>query len=86
MSSLANNRISSALKAETEITALIEAPVLYKGNIRKPICRMMLDTKKKQILIPDENKDFTRYYINSLNDIYSYRDELMKVVSKYIEN
>ncbi len=59
--------------------------LLYKGNIRKPICRIILDTKKKQILIPDENKDFTRYYIESLDDIYLYKDELTKVVLKYNE-
>ncbi len=60
--------------------------ILYKGNIRKTICRINLDTKKKQILIPDENKDFTRYYIESVNDIYSYKDDLIKVVSNFAEN
>lgn len=60
--------------------------VLYKGNIRKTICRINFDTKKKQILIPDENKDFTRYYIESVNDIYSYKDDLIKVVSNFAEN
>lgn len=57
--------------------------ILYKDNSRKPICRINLDTKKKQILIPDENKNFTRYYIESLNDIYQYRDLLIKTISFY---
>lgn len=58
--------------------------ILYKNNNRKPICRLNLDTKKKQILIPDENKSFTRYYIESLNDLYSYKDKLISVVKQYL--
>lgn len=60
--------------------------VLYKGNIRKTICRVNFDTKKKQIMIPDENKEFTRTYIDSINDIYTFKDILIKTVSMYIEN
>lgn len=59
--------------------------ILYKGNTRKPICRINLETKKKQIMIPDENKDFTRIYIDSINDIYSMKDSLINVVNKYTE-
>lgn len=57
--------------------------ILYKDNSRKPICRLNLDTKKKQLMIPDENKKFTRYYIESLNDLYQYKDELIKVLTYY---
>lgn len=60
--------------------------VLYKGNIRKTICRVNLDTKKKQIMIPDENKEFIRTYIDSINDIYAFKDILIKAVSMYVEN
>ncbi|QNU66944.1 type I restriction enzyme HsdR N-terminal domain-containing protein [Ruminiclostridium herbifermentans] len=60
--------------------------ILYKGNIRKTICRINLDTKKKQIMIPDENKDFTRFYIDSINDIYSYKENLIKTTLNYIDN
>jgi hypothetical protein len=59
--------------------------ILYQGNIRKPICRLNLDTKKKQILLPDENKEFTRIYIDSLDDLYSLKDKLIDVVSRYVE-
>lgn len=58
--------------------------ILYKDNNRKPICRLNLDTRKKQIIIPDENKTFTRNYINSLNDLYKYKDQLINVVNKYL--
>lgn len=58
--------------------------ILYKNNNRKPICRINLDTKNKQLLIPDENKKFERIYIESLNDIYQYKDRLIEVVKRYL--
>lgn len=59
--------------------------VLYKDNNRKPICRLNLDRKNKQLFIPDENKKFAKYIIESLNDIYQYKDELIAVVKRYAE-
>lgn len=59
--------------------------ILYKDNNRKPICRLNLDTKNKQLLIPDENKKFERFYIESLNDLYKYKEQLICVVKRYVE-
>ena len=58
--------------------------ILYKDNNRKPICRINLDKKNKQLFITDENKKFERIYIESLNDLYQYRQKLIDVVSRYI--
>lgn len=58
--------------------------ILYKDNNRKPICRLNFDTKKKQIHIPDENKNFTRHYIESLNEIYDHKDELIEAAKRYL--
>lgn len=58
--------------------------ILYKDNNRKPICRINLDTKNKQIMIPDESKNFTRHYIKSLNDLYSFKDDLVDVIKRYL--
>ena len=58
--------------------------ILYKDNNRKPICRINLGTKNKQLLIPDENKKFERIYIDSLNDLYKYKKQLIEVVKRYI--
>ncbi|MGN0157244.1 MAG: type I restriction endonuclease [Lachnospiraceae bacterium] len=58
--------------------------ILYKDNNRKPICRLNLDGKKKQIFIPDQNKNFERIYIDSLNDIYKYKDKLIDAVKAYL--
>lgn len=59
--------------------------IIYKGSIRKTICRINLDTKKKQIMIPNENKEFNRIYIDSINDIYKYKDNLVVAVTNYID-
>ena len=58
--------------------------ILYKDNNRRPICRINLDKKNKQLMIPDENKKFDRFYIKSLNDLYIYKDKLHDVVKRYL--
>lgn len=58
--------------------------ILYKDNNRKPICRFNFDTKVNQLFIPDESKKFERIYIDSLNDIYQYKDRLVEVVQRYL--
>lgn len=58
--------------------------ILFKDNNRKPICRLNLDTKHKQLLIPDENKKFERFYISSLNDIYSFKNKLIDATKRYL--
>jgi len=58
--------------------------ILYKDNNRKPICRINLDKKKKQILIPDENKNFSRHYIDMMDDIYNYKQELIDCLNRYL--
>lgn len=59
--------------------------ILYKNNTRKWICRLYFNSSKKSIIIPDENKKEVRYYIETLNDIYKYKNELLEVVSKFLE-
>lgn len=58
--------------------------ILFQNNNRKPICRLNLDTKNKQLLIPDENKKFNRIYIDTLDDIYKYKNELIDVAKRYL--
>ena len=58
--------------------------ILYKDNNRKPICRINLDRKNKQLLIPDASKKFERFYIDSVNDLYKYKNHLVDVVKRYL--
>lgn len=57
--------------------------ILFSDNNRKPICRINFDRKQKQLMIPDENKNFTRYYIDSIDDLYKYKDQLIEVIKRY---
>lgn len=59
--------------------------ILYKNNNRKPICRLNLDTRKKQLLLPDENKKFTRYYIDTLDNLYDYKSKIIECLKLYIQ-
>lgn len=58
--------------------------ILYKNNNRKPICRLNLDRKNKQLFIPDESKKFSRYNIKSLNDLYQFKAQIIEVAKRYI--
>ena len=36
-------------------------------------------------MIPDENKKFDKIYIQTLNDIYNYKDKLIESAKRYID-
>lgn len=57
--------------------------VLYNDNNRKPICRLNLDVRKKYIMIPDENKKFTRFYLNDLINLYDYKSQIIAAAKNY---
>ena len=58
--------------------------VLLDGNIRKWICRLQLDGKKKLIL-PDDNKKYINFPIESINDLYKYKEELESIIRRYVK-
>lgn len=57
--------------------------ILYNNNNRKPICRLNLDVRKKYIMIPDENKNFTRYYLDDLINLYDYKTLIIAAAKIY---
>jgi hypothetical protein len=58
--------------------------ILLDGNTRKWICRLQLDGKKKLIL-PDDNKKYINFPIDSLDDLYKYKEELKSIIRRYID-
>lgn len=58
--------------------------ILFQDNNRKPICRINFDTKQKQLMIPNENKNFKRHYIEYVDDIYKFKDALIEVMQRYL--
>lgn len=87
---IVNNKIRGLLAGTIPVEDIVHRDtesyfgILYKDNNRKPICRINLDTKNKQLLIPDESKKFERIYIDSLNDIYKYKNRLIEVAKRYL--
>ena len=59
--------------------------ILLDGNTRKWVCRLQLDGKKKLIL-PDDNKKNINFPIESLNDLYKYKDELESIIRRYVDD
>lgn len=58
--------------------------VMVDGSVRKQICRIKLDGLKKYIYIPNENKEFVKFSINSIDDIYKYKDTLVHALQLYL--
>lgn len=57
--------------------------ILLDDNNRKPIARLYLEGKKWSIQIAADNKEFIRFDILSLDEIYNYSDQLSHAVSLY---
>lgn len=58
--------------------------ILLDDNNRKTICRIYLNTNKKYIGIFDSAKKETKNEIHSLDDIYTFSEQLKSTVETYI--
>jgi len=58
--------------------------ILLDDNNRKSICRLYFNGDKKSIAIIDSNKKEHKYEIKSLDDIYTYSEQLIATVNIYI--
>ena len=56
--------------------------ILLDDNNRKPICRLFLEGRKKQIVLFDGNNE-SKHQINSLTDLYLFSDRLLTTIDKY---
>lgn len=57
--------------------------ILLDDNNRKTICRLYLNGNKKYLAILDQNKKEIKNEIKSLDDIYSYSDQLLQIIDNY---
>ncbi|MDP4270937.1 MAG: type I restriction enzyme HsdR N-terminal domain-containing protein [Bacteroidota bacterium] len=57
--------------------------VLIDDNNRKPICRLYFNSSKKYIAFLDEAKKEQKYELSSLDDIYSYEEQLVNATERY---
>lgn len=58
--------------------------VLYKGNVRKWICRFILSNTQKTLIIPDEDKNENRYPLSDIHDIEQYSEQIASVLKRYL--
>ena len=58
--------------------------ILYDNNTRKWICRLILKSSQKTLILPDENKKEVRCSISSIDDISSYTNQLIEVCNRYL--
>jgi hypothetical protein len=56
--------------------------ILLDDNNRKWICRLRFNTSQKYISIHEIDKEDTKYPIEKLEDIYSFKDKLKLVVER----
>ncbi len=58
--------------------------ILIDDNNRKPVCRLHFNRDNKYLGIIDENKKENRIPIETIDDIYSYADELIDSAKRYL--
>lgn len=59
--------------------------ILLKGNVRKWICRLILNSNQKTMIIPDENKKETKIALDDLYSIERHKDALIAIVARYLK-
>lgn len=57
--------------------------ILLDDNNRKPICRLHFNSCNKYIETFDTEKKGTKHLLESLNDIYKYKDEIIAACKMY---
>jgi len=57
--------------------------ILLDNNSRKWICRLFLDGSKKHIVYPKGDKE-VKMSIDTLDDIFKYKDDLLEIVKQLI--
>lgn len=58
--------------------------ILYDNNSWKWICRLKLEGNKKIIILPDEKKSPVKHSINSVEDIYNFKQNIQNVMKRYL--
>ncbi|WP_455577096.1 type I restriction endonuclease [Anaerosinus sp.] len=58
--------------------------VLLNNNIRKWICRLQISEQRIALILPDENKKKIKYQLDSLDDLFEYKENLLTVANRYL--
>ena len=60
--------------------------ILFTNNVRKWICRLKLSDNRKLLILPDPDnaRSEIKHRLDSLNDIYKYKDEIKTSCSRFL--
>lgn len=58
--------------------------ILFENKVTKWICRVFIKDNAKYIVIPNDAKEEIRYDIESSNDIYKYKNELINRLNSFL--
>lgn len=58
--------------------------ILFDDNRNKPICRLHLNRSKKYIGVFDENKSEVKHEIETPEDIFKFREQLVSTLKTYL--
>lgn len=81
--------VKSILRQKTDIKRITYRDaqsyfaILLDDNNRKTICRLYLNGNKKYLVVLDLNKKEVKNEIKSLDDIYTFSDQLLEIVDNY---
>lgn len=81
--------VKSILRQKTDIKRITYRDaqsyfaILLDDNNRKTICRLYLNGNKKYLVVLDLNKKEIKNEIMSLDDIYTFSDQLLEIVDNY---
>ncbi len=58
--------------------------ILYKGNVRKWICRLRLTNTQKTLIVPGENKKEIKLPLQDIYDLSQHKDLLTSTIQRYL--
>ena len=59
--------------------------ILYKGNVRKWICRLTLTQAQKNMTYLDNNKKIQKVSLESIYDLEKYSDILRDILKRFLK-
>ncbi|MCZ0751368.1 MULTISPECIES: type I restriction endonuclease [Aeromonas] len=83
------NVVKAILRQQFDVTRIAARDtqsyfgVLLDDNNRKPLCRLHFNTKQKYIGLFDSDKKETRHPIASIDDIFSFSEQLLTTTAVY---
>ncbi|MFM5535734.1 type I restriction endonuclease [Aeromonas veronii] len=79
------NVVKAILRQQFDVTRITQSyfGILLDDNNRKPLCRLHFNARQKYIGLFDADKKETRHPISSIDEIFTFADQLLTATSVY---